>query len=64
MKQFGNGLVGLNYHQWNICKCGRDKGKQLQIPVYRFLKDQLVQRFGKEWYQELEEVAIELLKAD
>lgn len=35
----------------------REKGKMLDLPVYRFLREPLERRFGKAWYEELEEVA-------
>ena len=60
-KTFRGGLVGLNYHQWEVCKKAVEKGRQLQLPVYRFLKSPLVRRFGEDWYEELEQVAQELL---
>ena len=60
-KTFRGGLVGLNYHQWEVCKKAVEKGRQLQLPVYRFLKAPLVRRFGEDWYKELEQVAQELL---
>lgn len=53
----GEVLYGLNYHRWNICKDAREKGYRLSMPVYKFLKEPLVRRFGAEWYAELEEVA-------
>ena len=59
-KVFSDGTVALNYHRWEICKCGRDKGKALNLPVYQFLKAPLVRRFGETWYQELCDVASEL----
>lgn len=52
-----DGLVGLNYHQWSVCKCGRDKGRELKMPVWRFLKEPLIRRFGEEWYGWVEEAA-------
>ena len=52
-KQFSDGSVGLNYHRWEICECGRRKGQELHLKVYQFLKDPLVRRFGEAWYQEL-----------
>ena len=55
-KQFSNGFVGLNYHRWDICKDAVKKGKQLGLPLYKFLKEPLIKRFGVEWYAELEEV--------
>ena len=56
-KNFGNGLIGLNYHRWSVCKDAVEKGKALGLPVYRFLKEPLIRRFGEAWYQELCEVA-------
>ena len=56
-KTFSDGTVALNYHKWDICKCGREKGKALHLPVYKFLKGPLTRRFGEEWYAELCEVA-------
>jgi hypothetical protein len=57
-KTFSDGSVGLNYHRWDICQCGRDKGRQLHLPLYQFLKEPLIRRFGKEWYELLCDVAI------
>lgn len=60
-KKIGD-LTGLNYNKWDICQCARNKGKELDLPVYKFLKDPLTIRFGEEWYKELEKIA-EQLKA-
>ena len=60
-KQFSDGSIGLNYHRWDICECGRRKGRQLHLPVYRFLREPLVRRFGQSWYDELCQVAALLL---
>jgi len=59
-KTFSDGTVALNYHQWDVCRCAREKGKALHLPVYRFLKEPLVRRFGEAWYNELCAVADEL----
>ena len=59
-KRFSNGLVGLNYHRWNVCHAAVKKGRELGLPVYKFLKDPLIARFGAEWYAELEQMADEL----
>ena len=57
-----NGLIGLNYHRWDVCKDAVKKGKELDLPVYKFLKEPLTRRFGTEWYESLEEAAEEILK--
>lgn len=60
VKSFGNNLYGINYNKWGVCKTARIKGKELGLPLYKFLKDPLIRRFGKEWYDELCGVADEL----
>lgn len=61
LKRIG-GCVALNYHRWEVCRMAVEKGRRLGIPVYRFLKEPLVRRFGAAWYAELEEAADELRK--
>lgn len=59
-KDFGNGTVGINYHRWKVCKDAVRKGRRLNLPVYRFLEAPLTRRFGKEWYQQLTDLAAQL----
>lgn len=59
-KNFGHGVIGINYHRWEICKDAVALGRKLGLHVYEFLKEPLTRRFGKEWYGELLEVAGEL----
>lgn len=61
-KQFPDGTVGINYHRWRICKDAVAKGKELDLRLYQFLKEPLIRRFGKEWYDELCQLA-DALKA-
>lgn len=46
-------MTGLEYHRWDICHCARVLGKKQHIPLYRFLREPLIRRFGEEWYNEL-----------
>lgn len=62
-KQLSNGLVALNYHRWAVCKDAVSKGRELDLPVYKFLREPLVRRFGAAWYDELLTTADELAKA-
>lgn len=62
VKNFGNGTVGINYHRWEVCKDAVRKGRELDLPVYRFLEEPLVRRFGREWYEELAALAVQLRK--
>ena len=61
-KKFKDGTIALNYNQWDVCRDAVTKGKELGLPVYRFLEGPLVRRFGQEWYNELCTVANELRK--
>ena len=54
--------TGLEYHRWDICHCARIKGKKLHMPLYQFLKEPLIRRFGQAWYDELELTANEWKK--
>ncbi len=60
-KRFSGGLIGLNYNRWSVCKDAVKKGHELQMPVFRFLKEPLTRRFGSAWYSELCAVAAQLL---
>lgn len=52
----------VNYNRWDVCKAAVLLGRKENLPVYRFLKEPLVRKFGEEWYAELELVAGELEK--
>ncbi len=58
----GGKMTGVEYHRWDICHCGRLLGKKLHIPVYKFLREPLIRRFGEDWYNELEQTATEWQK--
>ncbi len=47
----------VNYHHWHICDDACTLGKELQVPVYKFVKEALIRKFGEDWYSELEKVA-------
>ncbi len=47
----------VNYHRWPICDPACALGKELQVPIYKFVKTALIRKFGENWYAELEKVA-------
>lgn len=59
-KRLGEGLVGLNYNRWAVCKMAVVKGNQENVRLYQFLRDPLIRRFGEDWYQELLDTVDEL----
>jgi len=62
LTKVGN-LTGLEYHRWDICHSSRQLGHKLHMPLYKFLKEPLVRRFGQDWYDELCLTADEWQKA-
>jgi len=50
----------INYHRWDICKPACTLGKKLDVPVYKFLKEALIRKYGEDWYNELDEIATAL----
>jgi hypothetical protein len=52
-------FAAVNYDKWDICSDACELGKELQVPVYKFVKEALIRRFGENWYAELEVVAAE-----
>ena len=52
LTKVGN-LTGVEYHRWDICHSSRQLGHKLHLPLYKFLKEPLIRRFGQEWYDEL-----------
>ena len=61
LSHFGQ-YYALNYNRWDVCKAAVIKGEKDGIPVYRFLREPLIRRFGQAWYDELELVVSELSK--
>ena len=47
----------LNYHKWDICAPACALGKEHRVPVYQFLKEALIRKFGADWYQDLDAIA-------
>ena len=45
----------LNYDRWDICSPACKLGDELKVPVYKFLKEPLIRKYGEDWYQALEE---------
>jgi len=44
-------------HNWDICNVALILGKRKQIPLYIFLKEPLIRKYGEKWYEQLCEAA-------
>ena len=51
------GYEALNYDEWDICSAACEKGEREKVPVYEFLREALVRRYGNEFYEELDAAA-------
>ena len=52
----------VNYDRWKICKAAEILGQKEKLPLYKFLKEPLIRKFGEKWYESLVEVAEEWRK--
>jgi hypothetical protein len=48
------GYDALNYEKWNICSPACKQGKAAHMPVFRFVKDALIRKYGTSFYEALE----------
>ena len=55
--QHYSAFTAVNYHRWQICEAACDFGAKNKVPVYRFVKDALVRKFGQKWFEALEKTA-------
>lgn len=55
-------MTALNYNRWSICEGACKLGRELKLPLYKFLKEPLVRAFGQEWWDECDLVCGELKK--
>ncbi len=63
IKKYKN-FDAVNYDKWSICDPARELGNKSDIPVFVFVKDALIRKFGKDWYNQLLKVAGKLLKEE
>ena len=43
----------INYHKWRICNKALENGMKLKLPLYRFLEESLIRKYGRTWYNRL-----------
>ncbi|MCX6287798.1 MAG: DUF3109 family protein [Bacteroidetes bacterium] len=53
IKKLSRGDEALNYHKWPICKKALEKGYKEKLPLYRFLDQALIRKYGRSWYNRL-----------
>ena len=50
-------FTAVNYHRWHVCHVAEQLGEKCGLPVYQFLKEPLIRKFGAEWYEQLDVAA-------
>jgi len=43
----------INYDRWSVCSSACSLGASLGVPLYQFLKEPLIRKYGEAWYAEL-----------
>jgi Protein of unknown function (DUF3109) len=51
------GFEALNYDRWDICKAACSLGKKEKLPLYRFVKNAIIRKYGADFYEELDAAA-------
>jgi hypothetical protein len=51
--QEGQPFEVLHYHYWDICSPACNHGAQMGVPIYRFVANALVRKYGQAWYDTL-----------
>ncbi|HQU58285.1 MAG: DUF3109 family protein [Phaeodactylibacter sp.] len=58
-----DGFEALNYDRWDICSAACELGRENQMPVYQFVKDAIIRKYGQGFYEELDAAAKHLGQA-
>ena len=59
VKEFDD-FTALNFDKWDICSPACACGDELNVPVYKFLREPIIRAFGMPFFDELEIVNKEL----
>jgi hypothetical protein len=51
------GYDAMNYDEWSVCSPACTHGKELQVPLYQFVREAIIRKYGQEFYDELDDVA-------
>ncbi len=54
----------VNYDRWDICSAACTNGKKHKLPIYKFVKEALIRKYGAEFYEELDRAAEYLQNED
>lgn len=43
----------VNYHKWDICNPALEEGIKQKTPLYRFVEEALIRKYGNSWFDRL-----------
>lgn len=52
-----NGFTKLEYDRWEVCSNLCQSNKSVKVPLYQFVKNALVRKFGSSFFEQLEGAA-------
>lgn len=58
VSRLSNGLYALNLSREHLCREAFEKGAKEKVPVFKFLREPLIYRFGEDFYSSLEVASI------
>jgi len=53
---FRKPIKAINYDEWGICSAACKLGEELSMPVFRFVKDAIIRKYGERFYTEMEQI--------
>jgi hypothetical protein len=48
------GFEAMNYDDWEICSAACTAGKKARLPIYQFVKEAIIRKYGEAFYDELD----------
>lgn len=48
------GFEAIEYYEWDICSPACVLGKKKKLPVFRFVKNAIIRKYGEDFYHQLE----------
>lgn len=64
LTKLSNGMTGLQYHRWKICRSAEICGAQKGVRIFEAVREAIERKFGPEFYEQLTEVAQYIEKED
>jgi hypothetical protein len=47
----------VNFDEWDICRPALTEGERQGLPVYQFVREALIRKYGQDWYDQLDYAA-------